>query len=124
MGGLLELPKVFGESSDGSGRVVDNLGAIETEDARALRKMPIITNVNTDAGVARVENGITGISRREVKLFPETRVAMRNVVLAVFAQIMAISVDDRGGVVINAGHVHFVDGHNENHLVLFRQFLH
>ncbi len=44
--------------------------------------------------------------------------------LAIFAQIMAVGVDDGGGVVINAGHLDFVDGHNENHLMFLGEFLH
>ena len=45
-------------------------------------------------------------------------------VLAVFAQIASVGVDDCGGVVINAGHFHFVDRDNQNHLIFFREFLH
>src|SRR5207253_11130012 len=64
--------------------------------------------------VTRLKDGITGVSGREVKFFPKTGMAMRYVVLAVFAQIAAVSVDDRGGVVINAGHFHFVDRSEEH----------
>src|SRR5207245_1515211 len=83
-----------------------------------------VTNVHTDAGVASIENGITGVSWREIKLFPETGMAMGDVVLAVFAQITSVGVNHGGGVVINAGHFDFVDGNDEDHLIFFRKFLH
>jgi hypothetical protein len=82
MGGLLELPEIFRETGDGGGRIIDDLRAIEAEDARALRKMTVVTNVHTDAGIACVENRVAGVSRREVKLFPKTRVALRDVITA------------------------------------------
>src|SRR5256884_6391606 len=43
----------------------------------------------------RSEYGVAGVSRREVKLFPKTRVTVGDVVLAVFAEIAAVGVDDR-----------------------------
>ena len=97
---------------------------MEAKDAGAFREVAVVTNVHADAGVTRLKDGITGVSGREVKFFPKTGMAMRYVVLAVFAQIAAVSVDDRGGVVINAGHFHFVDWHDKRHLIFFRKFLH
>src|SRR5439155_15382625 len=118
VGGLLEFPKIFGEAGNGGGGVVDDFRAVETEDARALGEMAIVANVHADASVASLEDGIAGVAGREIKLLPKAWVAMRNVVLAVFAEVAAVSVNDGGGVEVNAGHFHFVNGDDEDHLVL------
>src|SRR6267143_2230574 len=124
MGGLLELPKIFGEAGDGGGRVVDDFRAVEPEDSRALGEMAVVADVHADAGITSLENGVAGVSRREVKFFPKTRVTVGNVVLAVFAEIAAVGVDDRGGVEVDAGHLDLVDWDNEDHLVFFGELLH
>ena len=124
VGGLLEFPEIFGEPGDGGGGIVDNLRAVQAEDSRAFGEMAVVADVNADAGVTRLEDRITGVTRREIKLFPKARVAMRNVVLAIFAQVAAVGVDHGGRVEINAGHFDFVDGHDEDHLMFLREFLH
>ena len=45
-------------------------------------------------------------------------------VLAVLAEVAAVGVDDRGGIVIDAGHLAFVDRHDHHHLVLLGELLH
>src|SRR5713101_280731 len=109
---LLQLPEIFGKTGDGGGRVVDDFRAVEAEDARAFWEMAVVTDVHADAGVTSLEGGVAGVSGREVKVFPEARMAMRNMVLAVFAEIAAVGVDDRGGVEVDAGHLDFVNGHD------------
>jgi len=71
-----------------------------------------------------MENGIAGVSRRKIKFFPETWVTVRDVVLAVFAEVAAVGVDHRGSVEIDAGHFDFVYGHDEDHLVFLGELLH
>src|SRR6267154_1297062 len=124
VGGLLEFPKIFGEAGNGSGRVINDFGAVEAKTTRAFREVAVVTYVYADAGVARLENGVAGVSGREIKFFPEARMAMRNMVLAVFAEVAAIGVDDCGGVVVDAGHFDFVDRDNKNHLVFLSELLH
>src|SRR5712692_9147438 len=82
--GLLEFPKIFGETGDSGGGVVDNFRAVEAEDARAFGEVAVVTDVDADAGIASLKNGVPGVSRREVKFFPEAWVTMGNMVLAVF----------------------------------------
>src|SRR5882757_9982736 len=113
--GLLEFPEIFGETGDRGGGVVDNFRSVEAEDARAFREMAVVTDVDADAGVTSLEDGVAGVPWREIKLFPEARVTMGNVVLAVFAEIAAIGVDDRGSVEVDARHFDFVDGNDKNH---------
>src|SRR6266404_2502060 len=122
--GLLKLPQVFGKSSDRGGRVVDNLGAVQAENARALRKVPVVADVHANPCIARLENRIAGIAGREIKFLPEARMAVRYVMLAILSEIAAIGVDHRRRVVVDAGHLHFVDRHHQHHLVLFCKLLH
>ena len=44
--------------------------------------------------------------------------------IARLAQIASVGVNHGGGVVINAGHLHFVHGNDQDHLKFFREFLH
>src|SRR5260370_668850 len=83
-----------------------------------------VTDVDADAGVTRLEDGVAGVHWREIKLFPEAWVTMGNVVLAVFAEVAAIGIDDGGGVEVDAGHFDFVDRDNKNHLVFLSELLH
>src|SRR6266705_150474 len=124
MGGLLKFPQILRQTGDRGGGVVDNFRAVKTEDPRALRKMAIVTDVNADAGVTRLENGVACVSGGEIKFLPEARVTVGNVVLAVLAEVAAVSVNDRSGVEVDAGHLHFVNGNDKNHLVFFGQLLH
>src|ERR1700687_1108465 len=75
---LLEFPKIFRETGDGSGRVVDDFRAVEAEDSRAFREVAVVTDVHADAGITSLEERVGGVSRREVKLFPKARVTVRN----------------------------------------------
>ena len=124
VGGLLELPQVFGKAGDGCRRVVDDFRAVESEDSGPFREMAVVTDIHADAGVPGLKDRIAGVSRREVKLLPKARMTMGNVMLAVFAEITAIGVNHRGGVKVNAGHFDLIDGHDQHDLVFLREFLH
>src|SRR5260370_11146434 len=124
VGGLLEFPKIFGEAGNRGGGVVDNFRSVEAEDARAFGEVAVVTNVDADAGVTRLEDGVAGVSGSEIKLFPEARVTMGNVVLAVFAEVATIGIDDGGGVEVDAAHFDFVDRYNSNHLESLSHVLH
>src|SRR5208283_4886545 len=58
VGGLLEFPKILGESGHGSGRVVNDFRAIQSQTTRALRKMAVVADVDADARVTRLEDGV------------------------------------------------------------------
>src|SRR5258706_1574774 len=124
MRGLFQFPEILGKAGNGSGWVVDNLGAIESENTRAFGEMAVVANVNAYARVSRLKHWVTGVARREIKFLPKARMAVRDVVLAIFSQVAAVGVDHRRGVVVDAGHFHFIDRHDKHHLVLFRQLLH
>src|ERR1700682_2929277 len=91
--GLLKLPQIFGTAGDRGRRIVDNLRTVEPENACAFGKMPIVTDVYTNARVTCVEDRIPGIARREIELFPEARMAMWDMVFSIFSQVAAVCID-------------------------------
>src|ERR1051326_5926746 len=86
--------------------------------------MAVIADVDADARVSSVEGRITEIAGPEIKFFPEARIDVRNMMLSILAEVRSIGVDDRGRVVIDAGHFFFIDRHDDYHVVLLRRFLH
>src|SRR6185437_9141802 len=112
VGGLFELPQIFGKSGDGRGRIEDNLRAVQSKASCAFWEMTVVADVDADARMARLENGIARVAGSEIKFLPKAGVAMRDVVLAVFSEVAAVGVDDGGGIVVKAGHLDFVNGHD------------
>src|SRR5437773_4611779 len=86
--------------------------------------MPVIANINTNTRKRRVERRITKVAGLEIELLPEAGVDVRNVVLAILAEIGPVSIDYGSGVVVDAGNLFFVDWDDDYHAVLLRRFLH
>src|SRR5712691_10156017 len=86
--------------------------------------MPVVADVHSDAAVARFKYGIAGIPRREIKLLPESRMAMRDVVLAVLAEILSVGIDHGSSVEVNARHLHLIHRHDQRHAVFLRKLPH
>ena len=116
---LLELPEVLRQARDRGRRVEDDLGAVEAQQARAFGEVAVVADVDADRRVARLEDRVAKVARLEEVLLPEPA-GVRDVVLAVLAQVAAVGVDDCGGVVVDAGLLTLVDGHDHRHLVLAR----
>src|SRR5262249_56219013 len=91
--------------------IQNDLGAAQSECARAFRKVTVVTDVNTDARECRVEARIAEIARTEVKLLPETGIHVRYVILAILAEVLSARIDHRGGVVVDAGKLFFINRH-------------
>ena len=70
------------------------------------------------------KNGIAQVARREIKLLPESGMHVRDVMLAILAQILAIGIDHRGSVEVQARHLLFVDRNHDHHAVLGGDLLH
>src|SRR5581483_4520975 len=100
---------------DSGRRIEDNLGAVQPERSCALRKMPVIANVNTNIRISSLEDRITKIAGFEIEFLPKTRMAMRNMCLAIFAEIFSVGVDHGCGVVIDSGYLFLVDLNDNNH---------
>src|ERR1041385_50504 len=92
--------------------------------ARAFRKVPVIADVNSNARVLGLERGIAGVTGSEVKLFPEARGHLWDVVLAILAQVFAVSIDHRSRIVVEACHLFLIDRDHDHHAVFGCDFLH
>src|SRR5215469_9577707 len=86
--------------------------------------MAVVANVDADAAMARFEDGVPSISGSEIEFFPKARVAMRDMMLSVLAEIAPVGVEHGGRVVEDPRHFHFVDGNDHHHFVLLGEFLH
>ena len=82
----------------------------------------IPANQHANLAVARVPGFETKIAGREIKFFVEQRV-VGNVHLPVNAEQRAVGVNDRGGVVINAGGAFLEQRGDDDDLVLLRELL-
>ena len=100
---LLELPQVLRQPRDRRRRVEHDLRAVQPELARALGEVAVVADVDADLRVARLEDRIAEVAGLEVVLLPEAGRDLRDVVLPVLAEVGAVGVDDRGGVVVHAG---------------------
>src|SRR5205823_763140 len=90
---LLELPQIFGMAGRGGARNEDDLGAAQAQRSRALGEMAVVADVDADPRKARLEGRITQIAGPEIKLFPESGQTMRDVCLAILAEIRAIGIN-------------------------------
>ena len=113
MRGLLEFPEILAEAGDGGGGVEDDFGAVQAERAGAFGEVAVVADVDADFGEAEVEDGIAEVAGAEVELLPEAGRDVRDVRLAVLAEIGAVVVDDGGGVVVDALLLDLVDGDDE-----------
>src|SRR5205807_2017907 len=98
---LLQLPEILRQSRDRCRRIENDFGAVQPERARPFRKMPVIADVDANVGILRLEDGITEIARLEVELLPEPGSAVRDMILAILAEVPAVGVDHGGGVVVD-----------------------
>src|SRR5215510_2646419 len=86
--------------------------------------MAVIADVDADAGKPGLENWITQITRLEIELLPESGMGMRYMILTVLSQVATISVDYGGSVVIDPGNFFFINGDDQDHLMLASKLLH
>ena len=85
--------------------------------------MSVVTDVHTYLGILGLKNGISQITGFEKELFPKSA-GMRNMVLAVFAQIGSVGINNRRCVIKNACLLPFINGNNNHHLVFTGIFCH
>src|ERR1700678_4403526 len=86
--------------------------------------MAVVANVNSDAGVLGFKNRIAKIAGSKVKLLPESGMAVRDVMFAVFSQVAAVGIDDSGSIEINAGHLLLVNRNHNHHAMFGGDLLH
>src|SRR5580658_4919057 len=124
MRGLLQFPQIFREPRNCRRRIEHDFRTVQSQNARTLRKMAIVANVDANPRVFWFENRVPKIAGGEVKLLPETGMAVRDVVLAVFSQIAAVGIDHGGGVEIHPRHLLFVNRNHDHHAMFRRELLH
>jgi peptidyl-prolyl cis-trans isomerase B (cyclophilin B) len=94
------LGPLFGVPADGGG-VEKNLCAAQRREPGCLRIPLVPAYTHADAGKLGVPSQESKVPWRKVKLLVKKRV-VRNVHLAVLAEITSIRVDDRRGIVVNS----------------------
>src|SRR5207302_7885577 len=92
--------------------IENNLSTVQSQYARALGKVTVIADINSDARVRSVKRRVTEIPRFEIKLLPEPRIDVGNMMLSILAEISSIRIDHRGGVVVDAGHLFLINRHD------------
>src|SRR5262249_54304032 len=102
---LFEFPEIFGETSNCCRWIKHDLRSIQSENARPLREMAVVADVDPNPSITSLEDEIARIARREIKLLPESRSNLRNVMLPVFPEVGSVSVDHRRCVEVQAGHL-------------------
>ena len=83
-------------------------------------KMTVVADVDAELDVRGLEHRVAQVAGLEEELLVETRIDLRNVRLAVLAEVLAVGIDDGGGVVVHAGHGFLVDRHDHDHAVFLR----
>src|SRR5437867_2664554 len=81
--------------------------------------MTVIADVHTDASKFRLEHRVAQVAGGEIKLLPESRMAMRNVVFAILTQVSPVRIDDRSRIEINPRHLFLVNWDHDRH-AMFR----
>ncbi len=86
--------------------------------------MAVVADDDADAADRCVEHGVAEVAGLEEVLLPEDRADLRDVCLAVLAEVRAVGVDHHGGVVVDALHRLFVDRQDEHDAELLRELRH
>jgi hypothetical protein len=84
---LNELLEIFAEAGDGCRGIEDDFGAIQSQAARSLGEVAVVTDVHPDLCEPEIKDRIAEIAGTEVELFPKAGRDVRNVRLAIFAEI-------------------------------------
>ena len=124
MRGLLELPEILGQAGDRRRRIEHDLRAVQPERARAFGEVPVVADVDADLRERRLEHGISEVARTEIELLPESGLAVRDVRLAVLAEVLSVGVDHGGRVVVDPRLIFLVDRRHDHHPMLLRELAH
>src|SRR6202035_535892 len=119
-GGLLQLPQVVRQARARRARGEDDLRAVQAERPPPFREAPVVADVDADLARRGVEHRVTPVARPEVELLPEAG-KVREVVLAVLAEVRPVGVDHRGRVVEKARLLDLVHRQDHDHVELGRE---
>src|SRR5207237_2795844 len=118
--GVLQLPEISRERLDGRRRIEDQLGTLQAELSRRLRKVPVVADQDADPTDRCVPHRVAEVAGLEIELLPETWADVRDVRLAVLTQYGAVVLDQHRGVVVDAGLSLLVERYDQRQLVLVR----
>ena len=113
-GRLFDFPDVLAQSAVRGRGVEDDLGAVQTQCAPALGEVAVVADVDAHRTDRGLEDRVSPVAGLEVELLEEA-LHLRDVLLAVLAQVGAVGIDDRGGVVVHAGLGDLVHGEHQHH---------
>src|SRR3954447_7384118 len=113
-GGLLDAPDVLAEAAVRGRGVEHDLGAVQAERPPAFGEVAVVADVHADLADCGLEDRVTAITGTEVELLPEA-LGLRDVLFAELAEVLAVGVDDRRGVVIDAGLLMLVHRQHHHH---------
>ncbi len=83
--------------------------------------MPIIANIYANFREPEIEHGVAQVARTKIIFLPKPRLHMGDVRLAILAQIVAVVVNDRRSVVVNAFRLHFIHWQDDRNMQFLRQ---
>ena len=98
---LLDPPQVLGQAARGRARDEHDLGAVEAERPGAFGEVAVVADVHADLADRGLEDRVAEVARPEVELLPEP-LDVRDVGLAVLAEVRPVRVDHGGRVVVDA----------------------
>ena len=111
---LFQLPQVLREPGDSRRRIEDDFGAVQAEKARAFGEVAVVADVDADRREPRLEDRVAEVARLEEVLLPESG-RVRDVIFPVFPEVRPVGVVHRRRVVVHAGRLSFVHGHDDRH---------
>jgi len=115
---LLEAPDVFRQTTACCRWVEHNFCTVESECTPAFWEVAVVTDVHANFANCSIKNWVTMCARCEVVLLPKTR-NLRNVLLAILAEVTAISIDHCCCVVVQTWLHDFVHWQHQHHPQLF-----
>src|SRR6266478_2195591 len=86
--------------------------------------MAIVADIYADIRELSFEDRIAEITGFEIELLPKAWRAMGNVMFSIFPEILAVGINNGGGIVVDTFDVFFVNRNNQRHAVLLRDFAH
>src|SRR6185437_1027642 len=95
---LFQLPQIFREAGHSRRRIEYDFSSVQSQNARAFWKVPVVADVHAHLGILGLEHGITKIPRREIEFLPESRMTMRQMMLAIFPQVAPVGIDHSCGI--------------------------
>ena len=84
--------------------------------------MAVVTDVHANFADCSIKNWVATIARLEIELLPET-LGLRNVLLAVLTEVLAIGINHRGSVVVHTSLGDFVHRQHHDHACFFSDAL-